>query len=105
MKTITLTSGNKAYVGENARDNENMVLFFNESNAVWMHLEDDSGPHVIIEDASPADIKEAAVYTRGGITGRCSVMHCHIRELSKDHKCAVGEFVTHDKYRTITLKQ
>lgn len=104
MKTFTLTSGNKAYVGKNARDNEKMVLFFNESNAVWMHIEDDSGPHVIVKDASPADIKEAAAYTRGGITGRCSVMYCHICELSKDHKCAVGEFITPDEYRTITLK-
>tara|TARA_B100000767_G_C19778171_1_gene544033 strand:- start:1560 stop:1877 length:318 start_codon:yes stop_codon:yes gene_type:complete len=105
MRTITLTSGNNAYVGKNARDNENMVLFFNESNAVWMHIEEESGPHVIVENASPADIKEAAVYTRGSITGRCTIMYCSICELSKDHKCAVGEFITPDDYKTVTLKE
>ena len=29
MRTYTLESNNKVYVGQNARDNEEMVLFFN----------------------------------------------------------------------------
>jgi len=105
MRTYTLESNNKVYVGQNARDNEDMILFFNESDALWFHLEDEPGPHVIVENASPTDIKEAAQYARGRHLGRCTVMYCNIKELSKDHKCTVGEFITPENYRTVTVKK
>ena len=105
MRTYTLESNNKVYVGQNARDNEEMVLFVNEVDALWFHIEDESGPHVIVESASATDIKEAARYARGNHTGRCTVMYCNIRELSKNHKCAVGEFITPENYNTVTLKK
>jgi len=102
MKEITLSNGHKAYVGRNSVDNENMVTFFKNTGFTWIHLDEYSGPHVIIED--PTDKREAAVYAAGKLSGRLDFVYCSVDDLTKTHKCAVGEYNIPENCSTFSIK-
>ena len=107
MKELKLSTGNSVYVGQSARDNDNMVNFFFEKyddKYMWLHMENESGPHVIIYDPTYNEIKEAAIFSLGKARGNTKVLYCNINMLCKNSKCAIGEFIVPDNYKTITVK-
>lgn len=102
MKEVILSNGNKAYVGMNALDNEKMVDFFQDTGFTWIHLDEYSGPHVIVEKLS--DRKEAAVYAAGKRHGRLEFVYCNVNDLIKTNKCATGEYIIPDNCDTFSIK-
>ena len=99
MIEITLCSGNKAYVGKSARDNEELVQFFNQTGYIWFHADEYPGPHVIIHNPTQSDKKEAAqiaIDRSKAPTGKNNVIYCAVDELYKGHKPTLGEFCTPD---------
>ena len=103
MMEIILQSGNKAYVGKNARENEELVLFFNESGYMWFHAYEYPGPHIIVYEPSKSDKKEAcqiAINRSKAPSGKNNVVYCAVTQLYKGHKPALGEFCTPDDAKT-----
>lgn len=62
MKRLVLESGLTVSVGENARENQELVEEFLDTDFVWFHMKDFPSCHVIVEDERPTkdDINEAA---------------------------------------------
>ncbi len=102
MIELTLDSGNKAYVGKNARDNEELVHFFNQDGYIWFHADEYPGPHVIMYNPTPSDKKEAAqiaIDRSKAPFGKNNVIYCAVCELYKERKSTIGEFCTPDNAR------
>ena len=112
MKVVNI-SYNKAYVGVSARDNQEIVERFQDeiSDAyVWFHIDDASGPHVVVHHPSEQNMKEAALLAVAKVSKvkekkvRPVVSYCNINELIKTRKMAVGEFEVPDHARKLLVK-
>ena len=62
MKRRVLKSGRTVSVGENARENQQLVEEFLDTDFLWFHMKGFPSCHVILEDECPTkdDINEAA---------------------------------------------
>ena len=69
MKEFTNLNGVKFYIGQNAKENEELTFKFkslNDSKILWFHIEDHPGPHIILvpgeTPVQKTDIQEGANY-------------------------------------------
>jgi predicted ribosome quality control (RQC) complex YloA/Tae2 family protein len=69
MKEITNLNGVRFYIGQNAKENEELTLNFKKSGndkILWFHIDDHPGPHVILSPGEnpiqKSDIQEGANY-------------------------------------------
>jgi len=111
MKEITNLNGVKFYIGQNAKENEELTLNFiqsGDSKILWFHVEDHPGPHVILvpsdNPVQKSDIQEGAnyavFYSKVPFTAH-KVSYCPITEVHKTRDTLeLGSFSL-KKYKTV----
>ena len=69
MKEFTNINGVKFYIGQNAKENEELTLNFKKTEndkILWFHVEDHPGPHIVLipgdNPVEKSDIQEGANY-------------------------------------------
>ena len=69
MKEFINPNGVKFYIGQNAKENEELTNNFrlsDDSRILWFHIDDHPGPHVILvpgeDPVQKSDIQEGANY-------------------------------------------
>jgi predicted ribosome quality control (RQC) complex YloA/Tae2 family protein len=104
MKEISNPNGIRFYIGQNAKENEELTYNFksmNDDRILWLHVEDHPGPHVILvpgdNPVQKSDIQEGAnyavLYSKVPAVGY-KVSYCSISDVIKTRETLeLGSFV------------
>ena len=103
-KSYTTPSGATIFVGRDAIQNDELVLQFKEKNphALWFHIQDQPGPHVILDGSTkPEDIRAAAIFAARNKT--CVVEYCEVSNVYKPKKASPGEVMLMEEPQRISI--
>jgi predicted ribosome quality control (RQC) complex YloA/Tae2 family protein len=111
MKEFINSNGVRFYIGQNAKENEELTNNFREikdSKILWFHIDDYPGPHIILVPGDvpiqKSDIQEGAnyaiLYSKAPFTAY-KVSYCSITDVVKTRETlSLGSFIM-KKCRTI----
>lgn len=105
MKFIS-SQNEEIYVGKNNRQNDYLVQQFAPKNALWFHVKDLPGAHVVVplEDPQEETVKEAALlaayFSKGASSANVPVDFTRIKYVKRIPKGKPGA-VTYKNYRTL----
>lgn len=108
MKEFVNSNGIRFYIGQNAKENEEITYNFkamNRDDILWFHIDDHPGPHIIlVPGESPvqkSDIQEGAnyavSYSKAPFTAY-KVSYCSISDVVKTRETLeLGSFMMKTK--------